>query len=53
MIINWTELSDTEKHVKIIVLFPNDLKRINVTIGRVLFSDPIAFVDAVTRRTYF
>ena len=26
---------------------------IYVTIGRVLFSNPIAFVDAVTRRTYF
>ena len=26
---------------------------IYVTIGRVLFSDPIAFVDAVIRRTYF
>ncbi len=26
---------------------------INVTIGRVLFSDPIAFVDAVIRQTYF
>ena len=25
----------------------------HVTIGRVLFSDPIAFVDVVIRRTYF
>ena len=26
---------------------------IDVTIGRVLFSDPIAFVDVVIRRNYF
>jgi hypothetical protein len=25
----------------------------HVTIGRVLFSDPIAFVDVIIRRTYF
>jgi len=28
------------------------IKIINVTIGRVLFSDPIAFVDVIFRRTY-
>jgi hypothetical protein len=38
---------------KFAINFLLESTNINVTIGRVLFSDPIAFVDAVICRTYF